>query len=312
MTIMIPSRHKLAIFNEPMAARISDWQPSDEMIAAMVCRLYGWPLWTPISAERIADFRARVLTVAVHRWRQKRAGQVPGMPHGLTRPEQHAVLRMGSLIERRERPSRWLTARLIADDFWTSAEWDTMQRGVIPHYGIFVGSPHLMIGRTVAYAARKIGLPPPPFSEGSRVASLHPLHVIAINAGGPDEAKAWHRRLAEIYDHRLPANPVAAQIPEQVLVLRDALAELETVARRVLELAVDSPAMLEKVCLGSSDWPLGILSTLAAAPVQESGLEKVAVKAAIEEPEVELEDEPVEGPWSAPELRPPEDREDYY
>lgn len=308
MTMMIPSRHKAAILCEPMAARLSSWHPSDAMAAALVCRLYSWPLWSPISENRITQFRARVLKTVVDRWRQRRAGQVPGMPHGLTRPEQHAVLRLGALIERRERPLQQLTARLVSDDFWTSAEWNLMQMSAIPHYGIFLTSPHLIIGASVACAARKIGLPPPMFSEGWRTWPLNPLHVIAINAGSLDAAKTWYRRLAEIYDHRLPASPVAGKIPEQIVVLNEVLTELESIARRVLYTAIDSPAMLNAVCLESAARPLGILNSLAAAPVRETGSEKVAVKAV----EDELTDEPPEGPWAAPELRPPEHEGEWY
>lgn len=310
--ILIPSTHKLTIFFEKMPPRLREWQPSDVMAAALVCRLYGWPLWTPISSERIADFRSRVLRIAVERARQRHAEKVPEMPRGLSRPEQHAVLRLGALIEQRELPLRTLAARLVTDEFWSSIEWHSMQMRVVPFFGIFVTSPHLIIGASTAYAARKIGLPPPMFSEGRRTWPLNPLHVIAINAGGLDEAKAWHRGLAEIYDHRLPANPVSAKIPEQVLVLREALGELEMLARRVLDTAIDSAAMLEKVCHESADRPLGILERLAPAPVQESGSEKVAVEEVIQEPEEEAIDEPAEGTWAAPELRPPEEERDWY
>lgn len=264
---IIPSRSKGHILSEDVPRQIEDWQPSEVMCTALICRLHDWPLWTPISESRVTEFRSRVLRNAVDRWIQKRDKTKPEMPRGLTRSEQYAVRKLGALIEPNEMPSRSLSARVLTDDFWSSAEWDSMQREVIPHYGLFVTSPHLIIGASVAYAARKIGKQAPMFSESSRMTALNPLHVVAINAGSPDDAEAWHARLRDIYGHRLATGSRNAKIPPQILVLRETLSELETIARRVLNVAADSTAMLDALCLESDAAPLEILrDSMAKAP----------------------------------------------
>lgn len=261
MNLMIPSTDKDTILAESVPSKISEWQPSDVMCAALICRLHEWPLWTPISERRVTEFRSRVLKTATDRWTQKCAKTKPEMPNGLTRSEQHAVRKLGALIEPEALPSCSLAARLLVDDFWSSIEWDSMQRDVIPHYGIFVVSPHLIIGRSLAYADRKIGKMPPMFCEGSRTTALNPLHVIAINSGSPDDAVAWHARLREIYDNRLATGSLSKKIPPQVLVLRVALTELESIAQQALDIAAESATMLDAVCCESSLPPLGILRT---------------------------------------------------
>jgi hypothetical protein len=269
MIPIIPSTHKTTIFGEHVPHRLADWQPSNAYAAALVCRLNAWPLWTPISESRVSDFRSRVLTTAVDRRRQTDAGQAPEMPSGLTRPEKHAVLRLGALLEPSELPRQQLTARLLTDDFWVSAEWHQMQMRVVAHFGIFATGPHLIVGASVAYAARKIGLPPPPFSESARTLPLNPMHVVALNACGRAGLISWHSRLLGIYERRVLASPVGRKTPPHVAALREALEALESVARGVLDSAIDAPKMLAAVCLESAAPPLGILESMSAAPADE-------------------------------------------
>jgi hypothetical protein len=269
MIPIIPSTHKTTIFGEHVPHRLADWQPSNAYAAALVCRLNAWPLWTPISESRVSDFRSRVLTTAVDRRRQTDAGQAPEMPPGLTRPEKHAVLRLCALLEPSELPRQQLTARVLTDDFWVSSEWHQMQMRVVPHFGIFAIGPHLVVGASVAYAARKVSLPPPPFSESGRTWPLNPLHVVSLNACGKSGLSSWHSRLLGIYERRLASGIRTEHAPPQLLVLREALAELESVAREVLDSAIDAPKMLAAVCMESAAPPLGILESMSAAPADE-------------------------------------------
>jgi hypothetical protein len=270
MNLTIPSTHKATIFAETLPHRLAEWQPSNATAAALVCRLNAWPLWSPISESRVSDFRSRVLKSVVDRRRQTDAGEAPEMPPGLTRPEKHAVLRLCALLEPSELPRQQLTARLLTDEFWVSAEWHQMQVRVVPHYGVFAVSQHLIVGASVAYSARKIGLPPPMFSESGRTLPLNPLHVVALNACGKSGLSSWHSRLLGIYERRVLASPVGRKTPPHVAGLREALAELESVAREVLDSAIDAPKMLAAVCLESAAPPLGILESMsAAAPADE-------------------------------------------
>lgn len=268
MNHIIPSRYKGHILREDVPRLIADWQPSDLMCAALICRLYCWPLWTPISAERGHDFKEHILPIAVKLWDRRNRRLSRERPPGLGRYDLRAAQRLALLTRPDAMPSRSLAARLLTDEFWRSYGWHDEQIGLVGSYLLFRESPCLIIGRTVAYAARKVGVRPPSFCESTRSAPLNPLHVVAINAMDADGAETWHRKLLTLYAQNGSSSANFAGPATEILTLPDELAELETISWQALNVS-ESPSMFDAVCCESSAPPLGILrGSDAKAPDQ--------------------------------------------